>query len=178
MIREQADALLAQSGLMELLNAYGTACVTGSYSMDMMCWNDLDLYIEDSPQLRRNWFALVGDVLGALQPCRFDGICRGGELFLGCETMRTGERWNVDLWVRSRAQIESAAEYCGAILRRTEREPELKEAIMEIKRALIAQKLYGMEKRADRHYHSGEIYRAVLEEGIRTPEEFLEKHAL
>ena len=47
---------------------------------------------------------------------------------------------------------------------------------MEIKRELIKLKLYGIDKMPDKHYHSDEIYSAVLDEGIITFEEFMRKH--
>ena len=178
MMRAQAEKLMEQTGLLSVLSAYGKVFVTGSCRMDMMCWRDLDLYIEDSPSVRENWFLLVKDVLCALKPYRFDGIHKGNKLFLGCETDVSGERWNVDIWVRSKAEIDSAEEYCGGIVEKVQRHPELKDAIIAIKNALIGRKMYGFDKDPNRHYHSDEIYRAVLEENIRTPEEFLEKHAL
>jgi len=177
-MRAQAEKLLEMTELIEILSAYGEVFVTGSCRMDMMCWRDLDLYIEDSPKLRENWLTLAGEVLRALQPYRFDGMRMGEKLFLGCETEISGERWNVDIWARSRSEIAAAEEYCGGIMERVQREPQLKAAIMAIKNALIDRKMYGFDKDPVRHYHSGEIYRAVLEENIRTPEEFLEKHAL
>lgn len=178
MIRAQAEKMLERTGLLHVLSAYGKVAVTGSYRMDMMCWRDIDLYIEDGASVRENWFSLVKDVLCALQPHRFDGMQKGGRLFLGCETDADGEKWNVDIWVRSREQIKSAEEYCRNIMRRAQEEPELKERIMAIKNALIGLGMYGFDKDPVRHYHSNEIYKAVLEENIRTPEEFLEKYAL
>ena len=176
MRREQAEKLLRETGLLEKLSAYGRVFVTGSCRMDMMCWNDLDLYIEDSENLRKNWFSLTGDVLEVLRPYRFDGFCKGDKLFFGCETDVTGEKWNVDIWVRSAEQIKAAEEYCDDIVRRTAQQPGLREAIIAIKGALIEKKMYGLEKMAAHHYHSDEIYRAVLDEGVRTVEELLEKH--
>lgn len=176
MIRDRAEELLNETGLLECISKYGKAFITGSYRMDMMCWNDIDLYIEDSVKVRENWFCLVKDVISVLKPYRFDGAYKENKIFLGCETDLTGERWNVDIWVRDRAHIEKSMEYCDSIVQRTEQYPELRKSVIDIKKKLIELRMYGLDKMAERHYHSDEIYRAVFEEGVRIPEEFLDKY--
>ena len=178
MIKQQAERLLYEFGLLEALSFYGKVHITGSCRMDLMCWNDLDLYIEENPGLRENWFDLVHDVCEKLRPYSFDGFFKTERMFLGCETEISGERWNVDIWVKSREQIENAKKYCDDITAETVRNPEVKTAILAIKRKLIALNMYGIDKMKDRHYHSDEIYKAVLAENIRTPEEFLNRHSV
>ncbi len=46
-IKEQANYILYHCGLLEELNKYGTPHIIGSYRMDMMAWNDLDIDIEN-----------------------------------------------------------------------------------------------------------------------------------
>ena len=176
MIRKQAEKLLAETKLIERLTVYGKVFITGSYRMNMMCWNDIDLYIEDSVKVRENWFQLVEDVLSVLKPYRFDGAYKADKLFLGCETDITGDCWNIDIWVRDRAHIENSKVHCDRIVASAEQNPELRDSIIAIKKELIDLNMYGLHKMADRHYHSDEIYRAVLEENIRTAEEFLKKY--
>ena len=48
-IKEAADRILHTYGLLDLLRPLGTPHVIGSYRMDMMAWNDLDIDIENSP---------------------------------------------------------------------------------------------------------------------------------
>ena len=50
--------------------------------------------------------------------------------------------------------------------------PELKNAVTEIKQNLIIRGLYGFDK-GKKHYHSKEIYDAVFNKGILTTEQFL-----
>ena len=176
MIRKQAEKLLAKTKLIERLTVYGKVFITGSYRMNMMCWNEIDLYIEDSEELRENWFRLVNEVFTTLKPYRFDGAYKADKLFLGCETDITGDCWNIDIWVRDRAHIENSKVFCDLIVASAEQNPELRDSIIAIKKELIDLNMYGLHKMADRHYHSDEIYRAVLEENIRTAEEFLKKY--
>lgn len=174
-IREQAGMLLSRTGLQKTLEQYGTVWVTGSYRMDLMVWNDLDIYL--CPDGRFDMYEMAASLNRILRPVYFDGIVRPEEnrLFYGAELVFMGERWNVDIWVKDEAQVRESLTFCEKIKRQTEKDPQSRRAIIEIKKALIASKLYGFDKKA-RHYHSQEIYSAVLDEGIRSAEEFLKKH--
>ena len=46
-IREQADKILQDLGLLDKLRKYGTPHVIGSYSMNTMAWNDLDIDVSN-----------------------------------------------------------------------------------------------------------------------------------
>jgi len=46
-LKIEADRIIQQAGLPELFNAYARWFVGGSYSYDLMCWRDLDLYVLD-----------------------------------------------------------------------------------------------------------------------------------
>ena len=41
-IRRNADRILYDCGLLDMLRECGTPHAVGSYQMDMMAWNDLD----------------------------------------------------------------------------------------------------------------------------------------
>lgn len=170
-IRESADALLRKTGLMDVLNGYGEAAIVGSYAMDAMAWNDLDVYIA----LDGDFHEMAGAAMRAVQPVRFDGFCDAGRQFLGMETVITGERWNIDVWIRTVAEMEDALAKNRAMKRRFDAQPEARQAMLDIKRALIARGMYGFDK-GKRHYHSPEIYDAVLEKGVRTVDELLEAY--
>ena len=45
-IKANADRILYEFGLLDRLNKIGNAHIIGSYRMDMMAWNDLDIDIE------------------------------------------------------------------------------------------------------------------------------------
>ena len=46
--KEQADFILYKCGLLDELKKYGCPHIIGSYRMDMMAWNDLDIDVENS----------------------------------------------------------------------------------------------------------------------------------
>jgi hypothetical protein len=54
-LREEADRMLEESGMGEILRAEGFQPV-GSYAMRTMTWRDLDFErCEDSPDWQRHW---------------------------------------------------------------------------------------------------------------------------
>ena len=172
-IRESADALLAQTGLMDVLAGFGKAEIVGSYVMDLMAWNDLDVYVA----LDGDFYAMAAAAMQAVKPVRFDGFydVQTGNRFIGMETMAAGERWNIDIWIREPGEIAEALERNYAMKARLEACPEAREAVVRIKRELIGRGMYGLDK-GKRHYHSPEIYEAVLQRGVRTVEALMEMY--
>jgi hypothetical protein len=174
-IKSNADILLHQTGLLTCLQKYGGVHITGSYYMDTMCWNDLDIYLEADPSAF-DIYPMIAEVNALLRPFRFDGFADGGRLFYGLETFAAGERWNIDIWIKDAAGIRRSLEYCDGILHQLRENPEKRAAILSIKAELISMGMYGFDKNKDHHYHSNEIYDAVLNENILTAEELLRRH--
>lgn len=173
-LKEKAEHILQASGLLEHLKAYGTPHVIGSLRMDMMAWNDIDIDIENDGMSLEKLYRLTGFVMDTFHPFWYEGkeeVDGEGKRvwFQGFEAMADGERWNFDLWFFDRETIEKAEALCDGIAARAA--PAQRESILEIKRGLLARGLYSFEK-----FHSMDVYRAVLEEGIGSLEAFLEKH--
>ena len=68
-VKEAADHLLEVSGLMDVLSKYGKPVPVGSYRMNLMAWEDLDISMAgpmpDAEQYRR----ITQEVEAALRPC-------------------------------------------------------------------------------------------------------------
>lgn len=175
-IRSEADRLMTAANLLSVLRRHGTPAITGSYFMNTMTWNDLDLYLLPGESFDPH--AMIADLTRALRPARLDGFVDDSGTFFGCETFITGQRWNVDIWVRSEDKIAQSLQYCRTLLGKIDAVPDARTAILEIKSGLTAAGMYGFDKHPSRHYHSPEIYAAVLDEGIRTVEEFLDRNPL
>ena len=75
----------------------------------------------------------------------------------------------MDLWFFDRETIREAERYCDTIAQAAG--PVQREEIAAIKRALSEKGLYAFDQ-----YGSVDVYRAVLEEGVKTVEEFLERY--
>ena len=178
-VRKEADHLLQRTGLMNVLRQFGAAAIVGSYSMDLMAWNDLDIYVDTVDWTVERYCDMLGAVAKCVQPTRVDGFqnAAGGQYFLGMETMVTGSRWNIDIWGKRADEIADAQQSNTRMKQRFDARPELREALLSIKQGLIVRGMYGFDK-GRKHYHSPEIYHAVLEEGVRDAEEFLKKHPL
>ena len=168
--KHQADCLLYEYGLWNEVSKLGTPHIIGSYRMDMMAWNDLDLDIENDSITMESMYELTTYIMRTFHPIWYEAkeeIQDGKRVwFHGFETIITGELWNVDLWFFDRERITAATAYCDDIAARCSQIQ--KDAIVEIKQALIARGLYSFEQ-----YKSMDVYRAVLEYDVRNVEEFL-----
>lgn len=175
-IYEKANCLIHDYGLLELLGKYGEVSIVGNYGMNIMTWNDLDFYIDKSSLNTANYYGLASEILEKFVPGHFDGAfhMEKESAFLGFETSISGDRWNVDIWWKSQAEIGDSIAYANDIARLMHENPTLKNAVITIKQDLISRRLYGFDK-GKKHYHSKEIYDAVFHEGILTTEQFLTK---
>ena len=178
-IRQEADRLLHDFGLLKLLERHGEPHVVGSYRMDMMTYNDLDINIEMNNNSFEGLYALSNDINTLIKPYRFEGyIIANNNLFYGCETDITGERWNIDIWFRSKADIIETKKKCDILSRQFSDNPVLKKAMFDIKHELIKRRLYGIDKSPKKHYHSMDIYKAILDEGILSFDDFTAKYPI
>ena len=174
-VYEKADALMYNHGLLNLLQKYGDVYIVGSYRMGIMTWNDIDLYMDKSSLNAHNYYSLTADIVKEMMPSLFNGEknIKKELAFLGFETRKSGERWNIDIRWKDKAEIDAAIAYANDIILLMQKRPELKDAVMKIKQELIMRGFYGFDK-GKKHYHSKEIYDAVFHKGILTTEQFVE----
>lgn len=171
LIRRNADRILYEYGLLDMLRAIGTPHIVGSYPMDMMAWNDLDIDIENDGMSLPKLYRLTGRLLETFRPSWYEAkeerTPEGKTVwFHGFEAMVGGELWNVDLWFFDRETISATEQYCSRIAAAAQREQ-----IIAIKRGLLERDLYAFDK-----FRSVDVYRAVLEENIQSIDELLERH--
>jgi len=172
----RAQGILVNTGLLDRLKAIGVPHVVGSCRMKMMAWNDLDIDIENDGMSIDRLHDLTAWILRTFRPAWYEAkeeVNNEGKTvwFHGFEAVVEGEKWNFDLWFFDRETIRKAEDYCDRIAAKAEHMPGAREAILEIKQELIARGRYGF---CD--YASMDVYRAVLEQGVRTTEELLERY--
>jgi len=63
-----ADRILYEFGLMEQLEKIGIPHIIGSYRMDMMAWNDLDIDIENDNMSKEKLYELSAYIFKTFQP--------------------------------------------------------------------------------------------------------------
>ena len=170
--KAQADRILYEFGLLKKLEEIGVPHIIGSYRMDMMVWNDLDIDIENDGMSLDKLYELSSFILDTFHPTWYEAkeeISEEGKTvwFHGFETIITGELWNIDLWFFDKETIAKAENYCDDIAKRASQIQ--KNRIVQIKEELIARDLYSFEK-----YKSLDVYKAVLENDAADVEEFLQ----
>ncbi|NBJ92933.1 hypothetical protein [Parablautia muri] len=172
-IEDQANCILYDCGLLEELSKYGTPHIIGSYRMDMMAWNDLDIDIENENMSLDKLYRLSQFVIDKFHPIWYEAkeeINSENKTvwFQGFEAFIENELWNVDLWFFDKDTIKSAEEYCDKIVTQVKESPESKEQIIRLKKELIVRKLYAFDQ-----YTSIDVYNAVLNQHIVDIENFL-----
>ena len=174
-LKDKADFILHECGLLDELKKYGVPHIIGSYKMDMMAWNDLDIDIENENMSIDKLYELSEFILKKFKPVWYEAkeeVSDEGEVvwFHGFETKICGELWNVDLWFFDKPTIERAELFCEEVMSKAKQTPDSKRIIAEIKQKLISNGLYSFDK-----YTSMDVYKAVLDLGIENTEDFL-KH--
>ena len=170
--KSQADRILYEFGLLKKLEELGVPHIIGSYRMDMMAWNDLDIDIENDGMSLDKLYELSSFILNTFHPTWYEAkeeVNEEGKAvwFHGFETMITGEVWNMDLWFFDKETIANAEKYCDDIAKSASEIQ--KDRIVKIKEELISRELYSFEK-----YKSLDVYKAVLENDVEDMEEFLQ----
>ena len=169
--KQNADRILYEFGLLDKLKEIGAAHIIGSYRMDMMAWNDLDIDIENTNMSLEKLYALSDFIIRTFHPVWYEAkeeVNAEGKTvwFHGFETTITGELWNVDLWFFDKETIAAAEKYCDNITAKTSQSQ--KDIIVNIKQELIARGLYSFEQ-----YKSVDVYKAVIENNATNVDEFL-----
>jgi hypothetical protein len=175
-LQAEAAALLADLGVQEILADVGPVLLAGSYVSGLMSWPDLDVMVFAGPDFTTadvlqllTRFAdspeIIGfdyrDERGARSPT---ATARDERHHLVIRCVRNAREWRIDLtiWLNDpHANVTSWHES----LRETVT-PEQRRAILRIKD--VWHRMPGYPDQ----FGGFEIYRAVLEDGIRTAEEF------
>ena len=154
----------------------GEPQIIGSYKMDMMAWNDLDIDILNTKMDVSKLYQLTGYIIHTFHPFWYEAkeeVNDEGKTvwFHGFEAIIDGEKWNFDLWFFDQEAIDKAENCCNRIMERVRQQPGSRECIMKMKKELLERDLYGFYQ-----YSSMDVYKAVLEQGIHDVKELLERY--
>lgn len=147
----QANYILYDSGLLNELNKYGKPHIIGSYRIDLMAWNDLDIDIENDNITLDELYQLTKFILDNFNPIWYEAKEeineQGNRVWLhGFEFYLDNELWNVDIWFLDKKTIEKAEAYCDDLSKKVKNNEQLRTAIVEIKQELIKRNLYSFDK--------------------------------
>jgi hypothetical protein len=168
-IKREADRLIQECRLPALLAEYADWFIDGSYSYDLMCWRDLDIYVLDPDYDLKHCFVLGYELTARLaaKKSRFTNNL-GGEphgLYWGIKLgdERQGA-WKLDVWILDQTGYERHADYSTRLRERVSEEQ--RSIILAIKEAYWQQPSFRVTVTSDM------IYRAVLDRGVKTVEDF------
>ena len=167
-LKREAEAILKDLSLLELVGQFGVARLVGSTALDLLVKRDIDIHllVKDSNLMDvvdRIYHELLGwhniKELRISDYREREGVKIGIDSYHGPSGV-----WDLDIWVTNRAERTGFA-----IVERLRGEllPEHRKVIMKIKRAY--------HKRGElRDGLSTLIYEAVLDAGVRNLDEFRE----
>ena len=173
-IKTEASKILHEDGLMNILNQFGKPHIAGSYSLDLMTWRDLDIYLEVETISESAHFSLGEKIattfhavkmsyrneLSGKTPGLPSGLYWG--VYLGNE--RAGA-WKFDIWVVNVEECDRLLKYCSDIQNRLTEDS--KRIILDIKSQCWQDPNYR------KSYTSSDIYDAVLEHKVTGIEDFV-----
>lgn len=167
-LHDEADIVLKDSGLIQMLSPYGTVDVSGSYKTELMVWRDIDIGV--TPKLSKDdlWEAAqkildiphinqitIQDNSNKENPNVPDGY------YLGVKYGSGGNVWKIDIWF---ADFLAQNEYDETVKMRLDEEK--RRIILEIKNQVFENPKYR------KVFFSVDIYNAVLDAGVTNLEEF------
>ena len=146
-IKQNADIVLHESGLLKYLNTIGDVFIYGSYYLDLMVHNEIDINVAvpsvvDSYQFLPN----IIKILKPFQMLYFDNInhkpkfSARGIIGIGIAFNHRDQNWKIDLNFIDYVTINGSREYNNKIKSKLG-ETEISK-IMEIKLALVGHKTY------------------------------------
>ena len=172
-IRQEADDILDARGLRKILTDYGIVHLTGSYSLGLMTWRDLDIYLENDDLSETRFFDLGNRVNSLLNPVKMSfrneriaktkGLPTGlyWGIYLGDE--RKGA-WKIDLWALDNEECKTRLNFCNDLAAEISADARIK--ILEIKSQCWTDPHYR------KFYTSNDIYTAVLDNQAHDLESF------
>ena len=174
-IKRVCDRILYEFGLFDELKKIGTPHIVGSYIMDMMVGNDLDIDVENDRMSLEKLYDLTAFVIKTFKPTWYEAkqeVNNGNTVwFHGFEFQIEGELFNVDIWFFNWDTIENAEAYCRRLA--SQATGEQRNTIIKFKRELINRGLYRFDR-----YTSMHVYEAVLEKHITDIDQMLNHYLL
>ena len=171
--KAMANRFLFDLGLLNTLRQYGEPHLIGSYRMDMMASNDLDIDVCNDHMTLERLHDLSRSILTTFKPCWYEAKEEQTEAgktvwFHGFETRIFGDLWNIDIWFFDDETIANAERYCDDLVEKVKSDPSLKDVTIAIKQDLLDRGLYGFGK-----YTSMDVYQAVFDRGVRSTDAFI-----
>jgi hypothetical protein len=162
-LREEADLVLEQVSLREILRPYGRIVPTGSYYLDVMAYPDIDLYI---PKVSIEELFAIGGQFAAcervfqviFEKSRTADLPGGLYLKPRIDYGAWGRPWKIDIWSLEDGVIEDKMR--DMLRFKREMTAELRERILRYKVSILTADL------RTPMYSGYYVYRAFIDEGL------------
>ncbi len=171
----EANEILHEYGLLQILSKYGNPIITGSYSLNLMTWRDLDIYLEADEMTEERFFNLGKEIVVRLKAHRMhfrnEFISKTPNLPVGFYwgiyiTLNFSDVWKIDVWAIDSNQINLYQKELN----------DLKSRIDEEKRPIILMIKHHFCKHPEyrRKFAARDIYHAVIAENVNSTKQFSE----
>lgn len=181
-LKKQASRLIKETSIFDVFSKYGElSSIGGSFEYNLMVYPDLDIGVV-APTVTKNDFAsLVGELaaneyvrkIGTADTVNFEPVHPGRRpkgYWIGLEVPFEEDKWGIDCWIQQPDWVLDGEDtYANRLL--TLEQSGL-DAVLLIKYELIRRGVYG------KVVFSGDVYDAVLDEGVRTVTEFDKLHGI
>jgi len=173
-IINEANSILYDYGLLLVLEKYGNPVPWGSYTLGLMTWRDLDIYLETNDMTEPRFFQLGQDVAWYLKPYKMhyrnEFIGETPENPIGfywgvySKVLNSPEEWKIDIWSMDSLQLKQHQKEFD----------NLKSKIDENNRLIILTIKNHFDKHPEyrKSFTSMDIYQSVFNEGITSISEF------
>jgi len=184
-LKREALALLSSSGAMTVLEAVGRPRFHGGYRLDVMAWKEVDIYQIMDPLESERVYRLLAELDKCLHPAeaflmnQLDHPRRrgpGNAFHLDLRTKPNGDPgcWKIDIWCVTPSGYKGLDRFEGRI--QASLDEEKRRAIVEIKERFHLHPGYRkgvwVHHKPAHFFSSGSIFKAVIENGVRTFSEF------
>jgi hypothetical protein len=172
-VKKEADKILSESKLLEILSQYGDVRVTGSYPLNTMLRPDLDVYAVTEKNDSEKMFQVMekiirGNYFEEVVLVNHEDFHKGDGwkgFYIQPKVTLGDRRWKLDVWLMEERDFRP---YTQEFLELIKDEPDSQKrlAILELKEKMSEGSKYveGVDGKL--------IYEAVLKHGVRTEEEF------
>ena len=169
----EANKILYDYGLLQILSKYGKPIMQGSYVLNLMAWRDLDIHLENDEIDIKDFFKLGSEIATKLKPHRMsfrnelvgktNNLPKG--LYWGIYVqLEFPAEWKIDVWAIDSDQTKIHCKELENLKRKIS--VENKPIILMIKNRYYNHPKYRKD------FYSTDIYKAVIEKNIKTIEEF------
>lgn len=173
-ILTEADTILYELGLYDLLKKFGNTQVSGSYLLKLMTWRDLDIYLDSESIDNETFFELGKEISIKLNPSKMSfrneligrtmHLPKG--LYWGIHTNLFDQKWKIDIWAIDSEDIKQKQR--GVEDLKSKIDENKRQSILELKNQLHSHPLYR------KTFFSVDIYDAVLNDKVTSLEQFKE----